>query len=80
MEILIAIVLGVVAGLLMKALFLNESHIMWDVAFGAIGGLGAYYLFQVLTGDVAEGVRTLGIALVVAGILHQLYTRFGKTA
>lgn len=80
MEILTAVVLGIVAGLLMKALFLRESHIMWDVAFGAIGGLVSYGLVIAATPDVAGYVATIGTAVLVAGVLHEIWRRFGKTA
>lgn len=75
-----AIVMGVVGGLLMKALFLRESHIIWDVAFGGIGGLSAFYLQRYLNDDVTVAVFALGVAVVIAGILHAIYTRLAKPA
>lgn len=72
---LIAVVMGIVGGLLMKALFLKDSHIVWDVAFGAVGGLGAFYLYEALSSDVTEAVFALGTAVVIAGILHAIWTR-----
>ncbi|MCA1840487.1 MAG: hypothetical protein ABR507_03785 [Actinomycetota bacterium] len=80
MEILTAVVMGIIAGLLVKALFLKDSHIMWDAAFGVIGGVVAYYLRTALTGHVNTAVFTLGIAVVVAGLLHEIWDRFHKTA
>lgn len=79
-DILVAIVLGVVAGLLMKALFLKESPVAWDVAFGAIGGLVAYYLATAVTGNAARYIATFATAVVVAGVLHELWRRLDKTA
>lgn len=78
--IITAIVMGVVGGLLLKALFLKDSHIVWDVTFGAIGGLAAYYLHGYLTDDVYQAVFALGTAVVVAGILTAIWSRFAKTA
>ena len=75
-----AIVMGVVGGLLVKALFLRESHIAWDAAFGAIGGLAAYYLYAELTADVVKAVFALGTAVVIAGVLHAIVSRLAKTA
>jgi uncharacterized membrane protein YeaQ/YmgE (transglycosylase-associated protein family) len=80
MEILTAVVMGIIAGLLVKALFLKDSHIMWDAAFGVVGGLAAYYLRTALTGDVNTAVFTLGIAVVVAGLIHEVWDRIHKTA
>lgn len=75
-----AIVMGIVGGLLMKALFLKDSHIVWDAVFGAVGGLAAYYLYSSLTADVTQAVFALGTAVVVAGILHAVWSRFAKAA
>ncbi|MEO7819055.1 MAG: hypothetical protein ABIS18_07915 [Actinomycetota bacterium] len=80
MEIFTAVVMGVVAGLLLKALFLKDSHILWDAGFGAVGGLAAYYISTALTDDVTSAIATVGTAVIVAGILNELWTRFGKTA
>ncbi len=81
MEIITAVVMGAVAGLLIKALFLKDSPIIWSVAFGAIGGLVAYYLSTALTEDVTTALATVGTAVIVAGVLHELWNRFGgKTA
>lgn len=80
MDILMAIVLGIVAGLVMKALFLKDSHVAWDVAFGVIGGLVAYGLATAVTEDVARHIATTGTAVVVAGVLHEIWRRLGKTA
>lgn len=77
---LIAVVMGIVGGLLMKALFLRDSHVVWDAAFGAVGGVGAYYLYQSLTADVTQAVFALGTAVLIAGILHAIWSRFAKTA
>ena len=78
-QILTAVVLGIVAGVLMKALFLKDSHIGWDVALGAIGGLVAYYIATAST-NVADYVATIGTAVVVAGVLNLIRTGFGRTA
>jgi uncharacterized membrane protein YeaQ/YmgE (transglycosylase-associated protein family) len=72
-----AIVMGIVGGLLVKALFLKDSHIMWDAAFGVVGGIAAYYLYTSLTADVSKAVFALGTAVVVAGFLHEIWRRFG---
>lgn len=80
MEILTAIVMGIIGGLLVKALFLKDSHILWDAAFGVVGGIAAYYLSTALTADVTEAVFTVGTAVMVAGILHEVWKRLGKTA
>lgn len=72
---ILAIVMGIVGGLLMKALFLKESHILWDAAFGAVGGLAAFYLYDALTADATEAIFALGTAVVVAGILHAVWSR-----
>lgn len=75
-----AIVMGIVGGLLIKALFLKESHVLWDAAFGAVGGLAAYYLYGSLTPDVTQAVFALGTGVVIAGVLLAIWTRFAKTA
>lgn len=80
MEIITALVMGIVGGLLVKALFLKDSHILWDAVFGVIGGIAAFYLYGSLTADVSTAVFALGTAVVVAGLLHEVWTRFGKTA
>lgn len=77
---IIAIVMGIVGGLLIKALFLKDSNVAWDVAFGAVGGFAAYYLQANLTADVTQAVFALGTAVVVAGILHAIWSRLAKTA
>jgi hypothetical protein len=59
----------------MKALFLKDSHIVWDAAFGAVGGLAAFYLYDSLTADATQAVFALGTAVVVAGILHAIWSR-----
>lgn len=80
MEIITALVMGIVAGLLVKALFLNESNIAWDVIFGVVGAIAGYFLYTSLSADVTRAVFTVGTAVVVAGILHYLWSRLGKTA
>lgn len=81
MEILTAIVVGVVAGILVKALFLKDSQLIWVALFGAVGGLAAYYLHSALTADVIKAVFMLGTAALIAGVFHELWNRFGgKTA
>jgi len=80
MEILTAIMLGIVGGILVKALFLKDSSILWDAVFGVIGGLVAYAVATNTTADIARYVATTGTAVVVAGVLHEIWRRFGKTA
>jgi len=80
MEILTAVVLGIIGGLVMKALFLKESNILWAAVFGVVGGLVAYFLTTTVAGDVAEYVATIGTAVVVAGLLHRITNGLGKTA
>lgn len=75
MDVLIAVVMGIVGGLLIKALFLKDSHVVWDVIFGAVGGLAAFYLYDSLTADVTRAVFALGTAVVIAGILHAIWSR-----
>ena len=38
MVIAVAVVMGIIGGLVVKALFLKESHLVWDAAFGLVGG------------------------------------------
>jgi uncharacterized membrane protein YeaQ/YmgE (transglycosylase-associated protein family) len=77
---IIAIAMGIVGGLLMKALFLKDSHIIWDVVFGVAGGLAAFYLPRYLNDDVTGALFALGVAVVIAGVLSTIYTRFVKPA
>jgi len=76
----IAVAMGILGGLLVKALFLKESNLTWDAVFGLVGGVAAYFLYRSLNVDVLRAVFALGTAVVVAGILHEVWTRFGKTA
>ena len=78
--ILTAVVMGIIGGLLVKALFLKDSHILWDAVFGVVGGLTAYYLSTSVSSDVTTYLYTMGMAVLVAGILHEVWKRFGKTA
>ena len=80
MEILVAVVLGIVAGIVMKAIFLKESSMVWDAALGAIGGLVAYFLSTSLSPTVYGYVALAGVALAIAGLLYGLTGRFGRTA
>lgn len=80
MDVIVAIVMGIVGGLLVKALFLKDSHILWDALFGLVGGVAAFFLSTSLSEDVAQAVFALGTAVVVAGLLHEIWTRFTKTA
>ena len=80
MVIAVAVVMGIIGGLVVKALFLKESHLVWDAAFGLVGGVAAYFLYRSLSVDVLRAVFALGTAVVVAGLLHEVWTRFGKTA
>ncbi|MDQ4149006.1 MAG: hypothetical protein M3164_03285 [Actinomycetota bacterium] len=79
MEILTAVVVGVVAGILMKAVFLKESSLAWDAALGAVGGVVAYFLSTSLSATVYGYVALAGVALAIAGLLYGLTGRFGKT-
>jgi uncharacterized membrane protein YeaQ/YmgE (transglycosylase-associated protein family) len=79
-EIITAIVMGIVAGLLVKYLFLKESNLTWVAVFGVVGAVIAYFLYTSLTADVTKAVFTLGAAVVIAGILHMLWSRLGKAA
>jgi hypothetical protein len=76
----IAIAMGILGGLVVKALFLKESNLTWDAIFGLVGGVAAYFLYRSLNVDVLRAVFALGTAVVVAGVLHEVWTRFGKTA
>lgn len=80
MEIITAVVMGIVGGLLVKALFLKDSHVLWDAAFGVVGGLASYYLYTSLESNVSSAVFALGTAVVIAGLLHEIWSRFSKTA
>jgi hypothetical protein len=76
----IAIAMGILGGLVVKALFLKESNLTWDAIFGLVGGVAAYFLYRSLSVDVLRAVFALGTAVVIAGVLHEVWTRFGKTA
>jgi uncharacterized membrane protein YeaQ/YmgE (transglycosylase-associated protein family) len=77
----VAVVMGIVGGLIVKALFLKESKLAWDAVFGLVGGVAAYFLYRSLSVDVLRAVFALGTAVVVAGLLHEAWTRIGgKTA
>ena len=76
----VAIAMGILGGLVVKALFLKESNLTWDAIFGLVGGVAAYFLYRSLSVDVLRAVFALGTAVVVAGVLHEVWTRFGKTA
>lgn len=81
MVIAIAVVMGILGGLVVKALFLKQSKLAWDAAFGIVGGVAAYFLYRSLSVDVLRAVFALGTAVVVAGVLHEAWDRFGgKTA
>ena len=81
MEIFTGILMGVVAGLLVKALFLKDSNIGWDAIFGVVCGIAGFYLYTALSTEVTKAVFALGSGVVVAGILHELWRRLGgKTA
>lgn len=79
-EIITAIVMGIVAGLLVKYLFLKESNLTWVAVFGVVGAVIAYFAYTSLTADVTKAVFTLGAAVVIAGILHMLWDRLSKAA
>src|SRR5207247_919261 len=59
-EIFTGILMGVVAGLLVKALFLKDSHVVWDAIFGVVGGVGGFYLFASLHREVAQALFAVG--------------------
>lgn len=81
MVIAVAVVMGIIGGLVVKALFLKESKLAWDAIFGLVGGVAAYYLYRSLSTDVLRAVFALGTAVVIAGVLHEVWTRFfSKTA
>lgn len=81
MEIFTGILMGVVAGLLVKALFLKDSHIGWDAIFGVVGGVAGFYLYSSLTAEVTKAAFALGSGVLVAGLLHEAWRRIGgKTA
>jgi hypothetical protein len=73
----IAIAMGILGGLVVKALFLKESNLTWDAIFGLVGGVAAYFLYRSLSVDVLRAVFALGTAVVVAGVLHEVWTRLG---
>ena len=77
MEIFTGILMGVVAGLLVKALFLKDSHVGWDAIFGVVGGVAGFYLFSSLHTEVTKAVFALGSGILVAGILQELWHRIG---
>lgn len=77
----IAILMGLVGGLIVKALFLKESNLVFDAVVGAAGGLAAWFLYRSLSADVLRAVFALGIAVVIAGLVHEAWQRIGgKTA
>lgn len=77
MEVLLAVVLGIAAGIFIKAVFVKEASTMWSVVFGAAGGLVAYVLAAQLPGEIYGYVATLGTAVVIAGVLSAILGRFG---
>lgn len=77
MVIAIAVVMGIVGGLLVKALFLKQSKLGWDAMFGLVGGVAAYFLYKSLSVDVLRAVFALGTAVVIAGLLHEVWGRVG---
>lgn len=81
MVIAVAIVMGIIGGLIVKALFLKESNLMFDALFGLVGGVAAYFLYRSLSADVLRAVFALGTAVVIAGVLAEAWKRIGgKTA
>lgn len=80
MEVLLAVALGIAAGIFIKAVFVKEASTMWSVVFGAAGGLVTYFLSTMLSAQVYGYVATLGIAVVVAGVLSGIVGKFNKTA
>ena len=79
MEVLAAVVLGIVAGVFIKGVFLKDSSILWDVVLGAAGGLIAYFLAGALSEDVYAYVATLGTATLIAGVLVGIFGQMRKT-
>jgi len=81
-DIFTGILMGIVAGLLVKALFLKDSNIGWVALFGVLGGVAGFSLYTHLTADVTKAVFALGSGIVVAGILHEVWRHIGggKTA
>src|SRR5205085_12039255 len=75
----IAIAMGILGGLVVKALFLKESNLIWDAIFGLVGGVAAYFLYRSLNVDVLRAVFALATAVVVAVVLHDVLTCFGYT-
>ncbi len=80
MEVLVAVVLGIAAGIFIKGVFLKDSSMLWDVVLGATGGLVAYFLAGALSESIYGYVATLGTAVVVAGVLTGLVSRFNHPA
>jgi hypothetical protein len=77
----IAILMGIVGGLIVKALFLKESNLVFDAVIGAAGGLAAWFLYRSLSADVLRAVFATGTAVVIAGLAHEVWQRIGgKTA
>ena len=79
MEVLAAVVLGIVAGVFIKGVFLKDSSILWDVVLGAPGGLIAYFLAGALSEDVYGYVAMLGTATLIAGVLTGIVGQVRKT-
>ncbi len=80
MEVLAAVVLGIAAGFFIKGVFLKDSSMLWDVVLGATGGLVAYFLAGTLSESIYGYVATLGTAVIVAGVLTGLVSRFNHPA
>ena len=80
LAIAVTALMGIVGGLVVKALFIKESNLTWDAIFGIVGGVAAYFLFKSLSVDVLRAAFALGTAVVVAGLLHEVTKRLGKTA
>jgi hypothetical protein len=58
----VAVLMGILGGLVVKALFLKESNLVWDAVFGAVGGVAAYFLYRQLSVDVLRAIFALGTA------------------
>lgn len=80
MEVLAAVVLGIAAGIFIKAVFLKDSSMVWNVVLGATGGLAAYFMAGALSESIYGYIATLGTAVVVAGVLIAISGKFaGRT-
>lgn len=80
MQVLAAVVLGIAAGIFIKAVFARGSSTTWSVVLGAAGGLVAYLASTTLSEQVYGYMAILGIAVVAAGIFAGILGKFGVRA